>query len=272
MITIRQLSIANAASPTIRPYRLSIDRCHFKARQLVGVVGLNGSGKSTLLKSISGLLDQESQAAIQINDQTLASFTRRQLAQQIAYVPQERQLSVAITVREVVEMGRFAHQRRFFFDSGEGSRSEAEASLVTEALRKAELLHCQHQLVEQLSGGERQRVFLARAFAQNCPMLVLDEPTANLDLYHQLALMRLLRAEVDAGKLVICALHDLSLASTYCDRLLVLLAGEIVADGAPEVVLNEVSLRKHFHLNAAIHPASQGGVLIEPLETALCEP
>jgi ABC-type cobalamin/Fe3+-siderophores transport system ATPase subunit len=231
----------------------------FAAGQFVALIGPNGAGKSTLLKLLMGLIEPND-GEVLLEQQTLSRFKRRAIAQRVALVPQDVSLGYAFSVREVVAMGRNPHLGYF------QAESEQDRKLIQQALQKTDLLAMADRRVDQLSGGERQRVFIARALAQQTPILLMDEPTANLDLCHQLELLTLLRTLAQEGHLVITAIHDLALAARFCDRLVMLSQGKVVADGLPDEVLTEDSLRRYFSIDARVDKNIAGELRVTALK------
>ncbi len=200
------------------------------AGELVGLVGPNGAGKSTLLKLVAGLLAPRG-GTVRLAGLDPHAAPRREVARVCALVPQEPQLHWPFTVREAVMMGRAPRQGLLAvadrFDRG----------AVEGALRACDLLPFAGRRLDALSGGERRRVFFARALAQEPRVLLLDEPTAFLDLAHQVAAMRMAAEAARAGLCVVAVLHDLNLAAQSCHRLVVLSHGRVVAEGRPGEVL-----------------------------------
>jgi len=224
---------------------LSVDR-----GEVVGVVGANGSGKTTLLRTIAGLLDADSGEVIVAGlDSSISdSFSRRERARKVVYMPQLAE-SHPFTAFEAVLMGRYPHLGRFELE-GSGDRDLAWAAM--ERTSTEELVN---RKLDTLSGGERQRVTLARVLVQQADVLLMDEPTASLDLRHQILTMDLVRKEArerNAGAIVI--LHDLSLAARYCDRLVVLYEGKKIAEGTPWEVLTPGNLRSAFGVEGLVEP------------------
>lgn len=202
--------------------------------KLLALIGPNGSGKSTLLRLLGGLW-QPSEGAALLAGQKLSTLPRRAIARSIAYTPQDTHLDFAFTVREVVAMGRHAHLGRFQL---EGDRDRAA---VNESLRRADVAHLSERFVTELSGGERQRVLIARSLATEAPIILLDEPTASLDIAHALDVLGLCRALVREGKAIAIALHDLNLAVRFADDVALLNQGRIIAHGpASSVLLPEI--------------------------------
>ena len=229
----------------------------FSARELVALVGPNGAGKSTLLHVLLGLLPVKG-GQVSLLGRPLTELSRREIAQRVAFLPQQTHSDFAFTVRELVGMGRMPHLKRF---QPEG---EADARAVERALEQTGTAAFAHRFASELSGGERQRVLLARAVAQTTDVLVLDEPTSSLDVAHQLEVVHLLRRLAEDGKSVIVALHDLSLAARFADRIIVISAGKIAAEGPPRAVITEELLARHFRIRARVEQAPEG-VLVVPI-------
>lgn len=215
--------------------------------EVLGVIGPNGAGKSTLLKALCGLWPIGS-GTITLNRRHINNYRPRQIAQQIALLPQAAVFEAAFTVREVVLMGRNPYLGRFEVET------TADREIAGEALRTTDTLAFADRLITSLSGGERQRVFLARALAQTPAVLLLDEPIANLDVRHQLDLLALTsRLARERELAVMVALHDLSLAARFCDRLMLLDHGEILAEGLPADVLTPANLARAFQIAAQVY-------------------
>jgi iron complex transport system ATP-binding protein len=208
--------------------------------ELLGVLGPNGSGKSTLLRVMDGLADPH-EGAVRLNGRPLRDLSRFELARSIAMVSQENHFQFSFLVMEVVLMGRFPHMKPLQF---EGEKDRAAA---LKALEATGTLHLANRDIHTLSGGEKQRVLMARALAQEPSMLLLDEPTAFLDLKHKREIFRLASSLAgDAGMGVVVVSHDMDLASQYCDRLLILKEGRVVAGGRPEDVLTPSMIEEVF--------------------------
>jgi len=215
--------------------------------EIVGIVGPNGSGKTTLLRAIHGLLAPV-QGSVLLEGRDLRTFRAREIAATVGSVPQHSRDGFGFTVSEVVMMGRYPHQRPLAGESPE------DTAIVRSALERTRTWHLRRRPVDALSGGERQRVLLARALAQDPRVLLLDEPTAHLDIRFQLEMMDLI-AGLGAGRLtVIAALHDLNLAAMYCGRLVLLAEGRIAAMGTPGEVLDPPRLRAVYGADVAVHP------------------
>lgn len=204
------------------------------AGEFLGVIGPNGSGKSTLIKALTGVLPLR-QGEVRIAGRSLREYRPLELARILAVVPQLSVPAFAFSVRETVEMGRHPHQRGF------GALGPADRAVVEEALELTDVAHLQQRPIDRLSSGELQRVTIARALAQRPRVLLLDEPTAHLDIGHQLDIFELLvRLNREQRVAVLCISHDLNLAAEYCGRLLLFSVGRVYASGsATEVVTAE---------------------------------
>jgi iron complex transport system ATP-binding protein len=226
---------------------LSVDR-----GEVVGVVGANGSGKTTLMRTLAGLIDADS-GRVSIDGDWFDSASenrssRRMRARKVAYMPQSAE-SHPFSAFESVLMGRYPHLGRFQL---EGS---ADRDLAWRAMERTSTTEFVNRKLDTLSGGERQRVVLARVLVQEADLLLMDEPTASLDLRHQILTMDLVREEVgrrNAGAVVI--LHDLSLSARYCDRLVIMNEGKKIADGTPWEVLTPGNLRVAFGVEGLVEP------------------
>lgn len=209
------------------------------AAPCTAVLGPNGSGKSTLLRLLLGVLDPES-GSVRFGDRVIGSWPRRALARRIGVVPQQEEFSLPITVRELVAMGRYPHLGAL---RGGGA---ADRRAVDAALERCDVTHLAGREVATLSGGERQRARLARALAQEPRILALDEPTAALDVRHEMAIFELLRDLAGGGVTVVLVTHNLNLASRYADRLVLLDRGAVAAEGSAATVLRRDLLERVY--------------------------
>jgi iron complex transport system ATP-binding protein len=229
--------------------------------EFVAVAGPNGSGKSTLLRVMSRVLKPRAGKAL-LDGCDLFELPARQSARAIGVVPQESLLEFDFTVEEVVLMGRAPHLERFQSE-GEGDRAVAR-----EAMERTGTWDLRGRSVRDLSGGERQRVILARAFAQEPQILLLDEPTAHLDVAYQVQVLRVARSLRDEKRTAVLAtLHDLNLAAAFADRLVLLSRGRIAAFGTPQEVLTEAVLCPIFGPEVVVRPHPDTGgpmVLVKP--------
>lgn len=208
-----------------------------EAGQIVALVGPNGAGKTTLLKALLGLIAH--QGSTRVNGQLLSSLTPEQRAQQVAYVPQMSLLTARVTGRDVVAQGRFAHR-------GQGSDDK---HAIAQALAETDCEELADRPFSVCSGGERARLLLARALATGAPLLLLDEPTASLDIAHALQLFQLLRRLADAGKGMVVVQHQLSDALRWSDQAVVLNQGRRVAAGPTSEVLTPSLIKEVFGLH-----------------------
>lgn len=209
----------------------------FSGGSLHAVLGPNGSGKSSLLKILTGIW-QLSSGLVTWNGLPLLSRKRREISRIISLVPQNPQLSFDFIVEDFVAMGRYSYDSCYW--------RTKEESYIDKALESLDTLHLRHRKVNQLSFGERQRVYIARALVTESPVLLLDEPTAGLDIRHQLEIWNLLKQLVAKGKIVVITTHDLSIAERYCDRVLVLNHGRSVGTGTFSSLITENLLLEVF--------------------------
>ncbi len=227
--------------------------------EMIGVVGPNGSGKTTLLHVLAGVR-RPRRGRVTVDGQPLHELLARQRARTVALVAQDERPPADLLVGEVVALGRTPYLPPW------GAGSPAERQVVTDALAAVDLAGLAARPVHKLSGGERRRVLLARALAQDTPVLILDEPTNHLDITHQLDLLALARG---LGRTVVTALHDLTLADRYCDRVLVLHGGTAHPPADPAVALTPEVLADVFGIRAVRVPHPDTGaphLLITPRE------
>jgi iron complex transport system ATP-binding protein len=225
---------------------LSTISCEVSAGEILGLLGPNGSGKSTLVRLMSGVRVPRIGRVI-YNGRDLRTYNRDELARAIAVVPQETAIELPFSVLEVVLMGRSPYLGKFGFESTHdlavAQRAMAQTGVASLAARE----------VHALSGGERQRVILARALAQEPRILLLDEPTAFLDIKHQVAVYDLMKQlSREQGLAVVAILHDLNLAALYCDRLALLKAGRVFCQGTPDQVLTYVNIKAVYETEVYI--------------------
>jgi iron complex transport system ATP-binding protein len=220
------------------------------AGEILGIIGANGSGKTSLLKLMAGLLRSE-KGRVCLNGGDVAGLSPLDLARLVALVPQESQVLFPFTVGELVLMGRFVHQ------SGWGWESAEDLRIARHAMRIMEVDHLAERTFQALSGGERHRTVIARALAQHTPILLLDEPTAFLDLKHQIEIFGILKELNRERKVtVVLVSHDLNLASQHCDRLVLLHEGRAFRTGRPEEVVTQEHIRAVYGCDVLIdrHP------------------
>jgi iron complex transport system ATP-binding protein len=220
--------------------------------ELIAIIGPNGAGKSTLLHVMAGVL-AATHGRVSLDGQPLAQLPRRAVARHIALLPQQTRIDFGFAVREVVQMGRYPHRGRLKLPSPDDTLAVQQAMAITETLPLAE------RLITEVSGGERQLVLFAQALAQEPRFLLLDEPTANLDVAHQCQVMALLQRLSDEGIGVVAVIHDLSMALRCFRRLILLHQGRLVGDGPPAAVLNRETISRVFRVQARFYQDQLSG-------------
>ena len=224
----------NAPAPALDSVSMVVPRGAFYA-----VLGPNGSGKSTLLRALLGMVPHAAGEA-HVSGRLVSDWDRRALAREAGVVPQSESVAFPITVRELVAMGRYPHLGAL------QSERPADRKAISEAMRVCDVETLAQRFLSTLSGGEIQRTRLARALAQEPNVLVLDEPTASLDVRHEMEILELLRASADRGMTIFLITHHLDLAARFADRLLLLDGGRVAAEGKPREVLKEETLRRVY--------------------------
>ena len=248
-IAVEKLSFKYGADKSV------LEKVSFKVEQggFVSIVGPNGSGKSTLLKNISAsLIPQKGQVFLKSED--IFSIKPKELAAKVAVVPQETMIQFPFTVEETVLMGRMPHQQRFQGDTPE------DLAIARWGMELTNTWHLKDRLISEISGGERQRVIVARALTQEPQVLLLDEPTAHLDLQHQMELLELLQSLNKTGQVTVLAvLHDLNLASQFSEYVLLLYQTKVFAAGRPEETLTAHNIRQVYGIEVMITPNEMTG-------------
>jgi iron complex transport system ATP-binding protein len=223
--------------------------------ELVGLIGPNGAGKSTLLRAALGLV--QAKGDVSIAGKPAKGMNSREMARYVAYLPQEREIGWAVSVEMLVSLGRAPHRPAF------AALDSTDRALIETAMRHMDVESFRDRPANALSGGERARVLIARALAQDAPLLLADEPTAGLDPAHQIGLMQSFRKLTGEGKSVVVSLHDLGLAARWCTRLVLLDDGKIAAEGTPEAVLTPDNLRKVYGVEAYLERKADG-LIVQP--------
>ncbi len=225
---------ASSREPPLRSVSLSVG-----SGELLAILGPNGAGKSTLLRVLAGVLTP-SEGIVRLFGAPLQGISRRDVARVVAVVAQSEEVAFGYTVRDVVHMGRAAHQHGWM-------RSGAEdRAIVERSMQRCDVLHLSERPVADLSGGEQKRVALARALAQTPRVMLLDEPTAFLDVHHQIALFDLLDEEVRGGLACVAVMHDMNLAAQYASRVALIKRGSLAAIGKVDDVMTYGRLRETF--------------------------
>jgi iron complex transport system ATP-binding protein len=233
-----------------------------KPRGVTAIIGPNGAGKSTLLRALNGQV-RPSSGTIVLDGQPLERLSRRTISRRIAVVAQEAELRFPVTVLEFVLGGRFA----WATNAGWGWETDHDLQIAGAVLRETELTELSGRLMNELSGGERQRALMARALATEAPILLLDEPTANLDLSHQANLLSLVRSRCDRNDTAaLVVTHDINLAAQFADNLLLMKQGRAVHSGTPQEVLQPEILQDVFEVRVLVdaHPVT-GGPRVTPI-------
>ncbi|PZX12712.1 ABC transporter ATP-binding protein [Celeribacter halophilus] len=237
LLTTHNLTVRHGARVTLNHASLTVEPGEF-----VGLIGPNGAGKSTLLRAALGLITAE-------GDSSLAKLSSAQRAKAVAWLPQAREIAWPVRVAHLVSLAQ---------------NEREDAPEVLAALARMDLTALADRKATGLSGGEQARVLIARALAQDTPLLLADEPTAGLDPAHQIACMETFSGIAKDGRAVVASLHDLGLAARHCTRLVVIHAGRIVADGPPRHVLTEALLSEVFSIRCYISDAAEG-LVVQPL-------
>jgi iron complex transport system ATP-binding protein len=253
MLRVERVGIQASSRWLVRDVSFTLER-----GEVLAILGPNGAGKSTLLAALAGDITP-AEGRILLGDRPLASYKAIDLAQRRAVLPQQTFVQFAFTAREIVEMGRAAIDPE-----------RVDRAVIDRVLRETEAYDMQHRVFPTLSVGEQSRVSLARVLAQETPVLLLDEPTAALDLRHQQLVMELARQMAERGAALAVVLHDLNLASAYADRILLLREGRLAALGPPRETLTEPLLSDIFGCRVSVMPHPDTGLpLVLPMTGAL---
>ena len=240
-LELDKIGFRYAAEWVLRDISLTIQHGEF-----LGIIGPNGSGKTTLLKIMTGLL-KAGEGQVRINGRPLGDIRKKDLAGQVALVAQETSAAFSFSVREIVLMGRHPHLGFLAFEG------EKDADIAEAAMDMAGILPFGGRDIHELSGGERQRVWIARALAQQPDIMMLDEPTAFQDIRHQVDFFHLIRnLNRDRGLTVVAVTHDINMASSFCDRLVLLNRGGVFASGHPDQVITARHLREVYAMDVLV--------------------
>jgi len=248
MLSIQSLWVSYNGHDILQDISLEVS-----AGEVLAVIGPNGAGKSTLIRAASGVLPMRA-GKVFLAGNEIESLSTMERARLLAVVPQARELPGAFTVYQTVLLGRTPYLSWL----GRGGRDDH--AQVQQALRQTQTLELAERRVGELSGGEQQRVLLARALAQDTPILVMDEPTTHLDLEHQSSLLNFVRlAAARQKKAILMVLHDLNQAALYADRIALLEGGQVKSIGAPEEVLTSENLSAIYHIQVNVIPHPEYG-------------
>jgi len=246
------ISFAIDGRPILRDIDLAI-----APGEIVALVGPNGAGKTTLLRIASRVLTPD-EGRVLLGGREASAFSRRELARKIAVVPQDVQVAFPFRAAEVVLMGRGPHLGAF------GYESASDVAIARAAMERVGVAELADRSILELSGGERQMVLIARALAQEARVLLLDEPTAHLDLRHRIQVLALVREFVAEDRSALVVSHDLHLAARSCDRVGLLCGGALLAAGTPASVLTRENLRRSFEIDAEIVTGPDGAPIVVP--------
>lgn len=224
----------------------------FPPGALTGVIGPNGAGKTTLLRALAGVLPIQA-GKITLDGRSIDAFGRKEMARRVGYLAQRQDAAFPFRVDETVLMGRYPHWGRL------SPETPADHAAAEAALRDVDASCLRSRLISELSGGELQRVLIARTLVSRAPVLLLDEPFANLDIRHCLDILDILRAQARQGRTVVASVHDLNLAHRYCDHLVVIYGGEILTHGEARSVLTPEVIERAFGVRARMLPADAEG-------------
>lgn len=242
MISTKKLTVSYGDNTIIKDLNLTLEK-----GKITALIGPNGCGKSTLLKALARI-NKATSGQVLLDNQPLAHFADKRLAQKMSLLPQMLTTPEGISVQRLVEYGRSPYLSHW------GRLDSEDKEIVRKAMQETQVSEFATQSVDALSGGQRQRVWIAMILAQDTDIVMLDEPTTYLDLSHQIELMKLMQGMKDQGKTVIVVLHDLNQACRYCDHLVVMNEGNVVAQGKPDTVFTEELLRDVFSLDAKVVP------------------
>jgi iron complex transport system ATP-binding protein len=242
-------------------FHLEIPDWKLNKGDFVSFLGPNGSGKSTLLRIIAGLIEP-SGGNVSLDGKTISSYTRKELAKKVAYVPQNTLSLFPFSVSEIVLMGRYPFLNLFGFEKKE------DIEIAAESMNLMDVYHLRKKGINELSGGEAQRVFIARALTQKSEVILLDEPNAHLDLKHQLLIFDLLNnLNLDNQITLVLVSHDINLVAIYTKSIVFIDNGKIVGSGNKNEILTAENIKKVFHIETAVLEGKEGNamnVLINP--------
>lgn len=241
MIQIKNLTYTIGQKEILRNINFQIEK-----GKIYGILGTNGSGKSTLLKALSRI-NPVKNGTIFIDKKDINSYSAKKLAQTIAVVPQQTNLMFDFSALQIALMGRIPYQKPLYADSKE------DFQIVKQAMQRTNTWHLRDMNAKNLSGGEFQRLIIARALSQQTPLLMLDEPVSSLDIRHQFDIMNLLK-EINnqTSATILIIIHDLNLAMKYCDEVILLNKGDLVAKGLSKQVLTQENISTHFGIKVHI--------------------
>lgn len=243
MIYIKHLSVSLNNKSILKDINI-----HVKRGEYVGLIGPNGSGKTTLLKTIVQLIASQ-QGEIRISGNPQSSYKHKEMARQLSYVPQDTHIDFDFNVKDIVAMGRHAHGGIFH-------KNKEDDDMIQKSMVATNTWRFKDHSILNLSGGQRQLVFIAKALAQDAPVILLDEPISALDIFYQMHILKLLDQLTDQGKTIVIVLHDLNLAARFCKKIVLLKNGQVEAYGESKEVLTTDHLKNTYHIDATIREDS----------------
>lgn len=253
MISVKDLHFAYQDADVLNGISFEIS-----TGEMVAIMGPNSSGKSTLLHIICGVLRPRT-GEVLISSRPIQALSRREIAKSVALVPQIQAAGLPFTVAQTVLMGRNPHRSALSFDNDNDLR------VVTNALLMTDTYHLRDRYLDELSGGERQRVTIAKALAQDTLCLLMDEPTAFLDVKHQISVMEMLRKlNLERGVTILFVSHDISIAAVFCRRVILIRDGIVIADGAPEKVITHENLLAAYGVEMTVLSTEDGVRAVAP--------
>lgn len=253
LMAAKNISFTYDTSLVLKDISVSIQEQEF-----IGLIGPNGSGKSTLLKIIGGILKADS-GSIQFKGSPISEINKKLFAQSVSWIPQDHPMVFPFKVSEIVMMGRHPYLSALSFES------EEDFDITRRAMETTITSQFSDRYFNEISGGEKQRVMIASALAQNPEMMLLDEPTSALDLKYQVQILNILKnLNANHNMTLVIAMHDLNLASRFCNRLVLLSEGEIVRDGTPEQVLEKDILEQVYGIDIDLS-TRDGHIMVHPV-------
>ena len=252
-VTLTSVSVAYDGVTIVKEIDLSV-----ASGEWLALIGPNGAGKTTVLRTIARLVAFDGD--VSIGEDAVARLGAREVAQRVAMLLQEPQMPAGMTVSQYVLLGRSPHLGYL------GRESAGDRRIVADTLQRLSLDAMASRPLDRLSGGERQRVAIARALAQQAPVLLIDEPTTSLDVGRQQAVLELIdQLRIEQGLTVIAAMHELTLAGQYADRLALLVGGRLVASGPPAEILTEPAIAEHYQAQVKVIPLNGSGKAVVPV-------
>ena len=257
ILEVEKIEFGYSENLVLNGIDFSIERGKF-----ISIIGPNGSGKSTLLKTLNNLYIPTC-GSIKIDGKDINSFKKRDLAKEIALVPQDTSIDYDFSVEDIVLMGRHPYKKRF------ERENEDDYSIAREAMELTNTIKFSKKSIREISGGERQRVIIAKALAQNPRIILLDEPTSNLDINHQIDILNLLKKlNRERNTTVILVIHDINLAARYSDEIILVNKGRILSKGRPEDVISLKNIEETYNMKVAIEANKYTNSLyLTPIET-----